>query len=80
MNDILIWFKENWELILPLLISLIALLRAVAHLTPTDKDDQIVDRLEAFIQTLIKVFTKTPIQTQAKFDELNEKGNSSRGA
>ena len=75
MNEQILWIKENWELIVPLLLALIALLRAVAHLTPTNKDDELVDRLEAFIQTLIKIFTKRPIKTEAKFDQLDAQGH-----
>ena len=74
MNELLGWIQENWELIVPLLVALVGLLRAVAHLTPTHKDDELVNRLEAFVLTLIKIFTKRPITTEAKFDQLDAQG------
>ena len=44
--------QANWEAILLILTSAIALASAVAALTPTPKDDSIVKKLYGFVDAL----------------------------
>lgn len=46
------WIKENKKKVTTLLVAIVTLASAIVALTPSDKDDAIVDKLKPIIEKL----------------------------
>lgn len=51
------WIKQNKKKVTTLLLALVTLAGAIAALTPSDKDDAVVDKLKPLIE---KIDAATP--------------------
>ena len=56
------WIQDNAEHLLAGLGGLYALVRVVVHLTPTPKDDELLERSMPFLRSVAKLFGLDPKQ------------------
>lgn len=66
INTIIIFFQNNWDSILAIITSVIALATAIVKITPTQKDDTI-------LQKIIDIFEKLSLVNSKKNQEVIEK-------
>ena len=58
MMNILNWIKDNWESLAVIFSGLVAVATAITRLTPTEKDDVILNKIVAFFNHFSILNTK----------------------